>query len=215
MMQNRGEIVFAIETAVQGGSLSLLENGVELDFWLGHSEVSRAEVVLEQTENLFGRNNLKKESLKSLIASSGPGSSTGIKIGLSFAMGLSKAIGCRFIQTPVLESFLYAADNNLAGAVVGAIPIGKDLICWQVFKSSELFVSQTEPPQISTAQDFIELITKRNYSQAVLHEKIFSLFLSARKNSSHKTSNKTLLVNAGRNLAKLLGASATSLQPRV
>ena len=40
------EITLAIESAIAGGSLSLLSNGSELDNWTGEDKVSRAEELL-------------------------------------------------------------------------------------------------------------------------------------------------------------------------
>lgn len=204
------EVVLSMETAVNGGSLSLLENGVELDFWLGQSVVSKAEDVLEQIEILLDRNNIKK-SLMLITASSGPGSSTGIKIGLSLAKGLSKAIGCRFVQMSVLESFLLKANINLSGPIITAFPIGKNLICRQVFKNPPPFSDESVLPQIFTTDDFIELLVKSDFPQAICHDDLFSLFLLSKKNLSHRT----LFINTGINLAKLIAMKSITSPIRV
>jgi len=196
----RRDITLAIEAAVEGGSLSILENGIELDFWLGQSGFSRAEDILNQIENLFERNRLSKKSLKFISTSAGPGSSTGLKIGLSLAKGLSKATGCPFIQTPVLESLLLIADKNASGSIITAIPIGKKLICWQVFHNPTPFFVQRESQQLSATENFINIIINGDFSQAIFHDTVYKFF----KLKSINYCTQTLFINAGLNLAKLL-----------
>jgi tRNA threonylcarbamoyladenosine biosynthesis protein TsaB len=196
------ETVLSIETAIQGGSLSLSVNGEEFDYWVGQMGVSKAEDVLEQISNLFERNNFKKESLSLIVVSAGPGSSTGVKIGLSLAKGLSKALGCKFIQKSVMESLL-AKAGKMPGPVVTALPIGKDLICRQLFQTCNPVYTENKL-QVSGLKDFIEWLAEHNFPQAVCHEKVFS-DLSPAKNLI----GQTYLIDAGTNLAKLIAANVT------
>jgi tRNA threonylcarbamoyl adenosine modification protein YeaZ len=198
----KNETILSIETAIQGGSLSLLANGEELDCWIGQTEVSKAEDVLEQIKNLFERNNFKKESLKLIAVSAGPGSSTGIKIGLSLGKGLSKALGCKFVQVSVMESLLLKA-NKISEPIVTALPIGKDLICHQVFGNLQSLSEETKL-EVSNLNDFTEWIIKHNYSQVICHAKVFSFLLSEKT-----LINKTILINAEINMARLIATNAS------
>lgn len=192
--------VLSIETAILGGSLSLIENGEELDCWIGRAEVSKAEDVLQQIEILFERNDFKKESLNLIVVSAGPGSSTGIKIGLSLARGLSKALKCEIAQASVLESLLLKASRT-TNPIITALPVGKDLICRQVFGNSHL-PSEEKKSKVSGAGEFFELITHHNNSQIICHEQVFSLL-----SSKAIFGDKSRVINAGENMAKLIGAN--------
>ncbi len=202
-------VILSIEAAIQGGSLSLFENDKEIDCWFGQADVSKAEDILEQIENLFKRNDLKKNSLKLITASAGAGSSTGLKIGVSLAKGLSKSLGCRFFHTPILEALLLKSDNNIYGPVVTAVPIGKDLICRQVFKDS-FTPEDSESPKIHTAVEFFEQLAECNFVQAICHEAVIVL-LQTKLNVLGNIN----IVNAGKNLAKIIGTQAITKLSRV
>ena len=61
-------IVLAIESAVCGGSISLLRDGRETANWIGSESVSKAENLLPNIDALLAANNVSRREIK-LIAS--------------------------------------------------------------------------------------------------------------------------------------------------
>ena len=88
------DLTLSIETAVQGGSISLLQGKTELHNWIGSREVSKSEDVLQEIKNILKRNEIEKEELKKIVVSRGPGSHTGVRIGMAVGIGLRKALNC-------------------------------------------------------------------------------------------------------------------------
>ncbi len=138
--QNERKVILSIETAAQGGSLSILANGKEIDGWCGTLEISKAEDVLEQIAKLLRENNILKSQIKLIVISKDAGSSTGQKIGLALAKGLTKSIKCDLVEISVMEALLFEIKENAEGTFVTAAANGKNYICWQVFdKKKRLF----------------------------------------------------------------------------
>lgn len=148
----------AIETAVSGGSLSLMEGGKEIDGWIGEGRVSKVEDVLRQIEYLFEKNNVSKNALNAICVSRGPGSYTGARIGIATALGLQKALHCRLAGLSVLEA-MSSLNREEARSAVVAVPVGTSRVAWQQIGGEvPNSVRSTEPTRLTGVEEFIELL---------------------------------------------------------
>ena len=173
-MKTDKNITLAIETAIEGGSLSILQDRDEIASWSGTKAVSKAEDVLEQIAELLENNKIEKSTLNSIAVSNGPGSSTGIKIGLSIAKGLGNALKISVCEISASEALLGEYENSLQGRTITVLPIGKNLICRQIFdngKSVRTFELQN-PATLSIEEFRIEL-EKFDYEHIIFHKKAF------------------------------------------
>ena len=71
-------------------------------------------------EGLLAENGIDRKDIAAVAASSGPGSYTGIRIGVSTARGIAQALGVQAIKVPTLEQFRpeYAAPDEKSTAVI-------------------------------------------------------------------------------------------------
>ncbi len=129
-MKNKN-LTLAFETAVCGGSISLLDEDRELDFWIGSGKNSQAELLLQAISEILDRNKQKKNQIKNIIFSNGPGSETGIKIGSAIALGLKRALKCEYKSVEILKAM--TAASKLESEVVTAFPAGKNRVYRQSF----------------------------------------------------------------------------------
>ncbi len=105
-MEPERKIILSIETAIEGGSISIIEGKDEIDFWIGNKESLKAEVFLLEISKILDKNKIEKKNIKSIIVSNGPGSSTGLKIGLATARGLGTVLNCEVIEVSLFEAVL-------------------------------------------------------------------------------------------------------------
>lgn len=158
------EIILAIETGISYGSLSILKNGSEVDFWIGKTKIPSSEDLLSNINDLFSKNNISKREMKRIVVSTGPGSFTGVRVGIATALGLSKALRCECLGISVLEAFVLRSPSP--GKVIAAFGIGETEVCWQAFKTSKSKRIQKSNPKIDSINEFETEV--ENYSPKVL-----------------------------------------------
>jgi tRNA threonylcarbamoyladenosine biosynthesis protein TsaB len=89
----------------------------------------RAEDVLIRIHNLLHEAGAKKKELTRIAVSAGPGSFTGIRVGIATALGLTEALQVELSSFSVLEAM--ASERDVTG--VAAIPMGRGAACAQQF----------------------------------------------------------------------------------
>jgi tRNA threonylcarbamoyl adenosine modification protein YeaZ len=124
-MELERKIILSIETAIGGGSVSIIEDKDEIDFWEGSREGLKAEDFLGEISKILDKNKIEKKNIKLLTVSNGPGSSTGIKIGLATARGLGTALNCEVIEVSLLRAILKFVNIDGNGKAVIVLPVSK------------------------------------------------------------------------------------------
>ena len=124
--------ILAIESAIRGGSIALFQNGEIVDTWLGEGGVSRAEDLLWNIDRMLKINGIAKASLTQIVVSIGPGSFTGIRIGLATAMGIATALNIDLAKYSILYAMVASQANN--ESLTTAVPVGRGVVCMQTFR---------------------------------------------------------------------------------
>lgn len=188
-MSNPKSITLALESAIAGGSISLLDDGNEIDHWIGHSDVSKAEDLLINIDELVRRNEFTLGDIGLIAISAGPGSFTGIRIGLATALGLKKGLGVPMASVSALEAVaLSSAENSLV-----AVPMGRNSVCLQEFRDRKA----GKPPYTLDSESFAAQVRLNIHNKYILHEKLFTPAIEL----SHVT-------NFGSNVAHAVGLLA-------
>jgi tRNA threonylcarbamoyladenosine biosynthesis protein TsaB len=144
------KIILAIETAVAGGSLALYRDGEILAEISGDPQISRAADLLPNIDKLLRSNDLELGDIGLIAVSLGPGSYTGIRIGISTALGLGRSVGVEIQGISLLRAI--ASDAAPVGQVIAAVPTGREDIAWQIFDGgSALNKPQSGSPDDLTA----------------------------------------------------------------
>ena len=127
--------ILAIESAVAEGSIAIIHDDERAVLQTGNG-ASRAERILQIIANLLEQAGLSMDELDLIAVSSGPGSYSGIRIGMSTALGLRDSLDIRSIGVPLLTAMSSAAIGD--GSVICAVPIGKNDVAWQLFGTATL-----------------------------------------------------------------------------
>ncbi len=102
-------LVLGIETATSRLGLALWRDGrglAELELDLGRRH---CEKLLVELDGLLADLELPASALSAIAVSQGPGSFTGLRIGLAFAKGLALALGCPLAGVPTLAALAAGA----------------------------------------------------------------------------------------------------------
>lgn len=167
------EITICIESAISGGSLSLLRGDVEMASWIGESNVSKAEDLLFNIDLLLRENGISKHDIDLIAVSAGPGSFTGIRIGIATALGLKAGLGIEMSSESALKAMAFAAES--AGDVTVALPVGRNAVCIQKFPAG---ARASCPPGIGepntiTEDEFFSMIINDPATTFLVHERLY------------------------------------------
>lgn len=98
-------MILSIETATTNCSVALSKNGKTIALVEDNSKnYSHAERLHVYIDRILRENNIEKSQLNAIAVSKGPGSYTGLRIGVSAAKGLSYALNKPLISVSTLES---------------------------------------------------------------------------------------------------------------
>ena len=101
-------LFLAIETTTKNCSVALFKNNVLIDFY---EEVSDKYMHAERLTlfifDLLNNNSVKFNDIEAVIISKGPGSYTGLRIGVGTAKGICYALNLPLISVPTLKAMAY------------------------------------------------------------------------------------------------------------
>ncbi len=98
--------ILLIETATQICSVALAEDGVVIASRESDSPNAHSSHLAVFVDEILKERGLKPANLDAVCVSSGPGSYTGLRIGVSSAKGLCYALGKPLLAVPTLESMV-------------------------------------------------------------------------------------------------------------
>lgn len=186
--------VLGVESAIAGGSLSLHHNGVEISSSCGDGSVSRAEELLPHIDSLLREYDVTIRDLDVIIVSTGPGSYTGIRVGIATVIGLRAGIGAHCLGVTILQAMKSAAKTE--SKVMTSIPMGRNMVCSQLFEGDH----PTSMPKLNTTEEFVESAITFTGS-VVVHRSLFDAVKDL-------TSGRT--IDAGDNLASMVATAVDS-----
>lgn len=111
-------IVLGIDTSGKQGGIALARNGEALAV-AGIAGGTFSAQLIPQVAELLAQHKLKKEDIGGFAVASGPGSFTGLRVGLSAVKGLAEILGKPIAAISVLEALALSADRD--GKVAAAL----------------------------------------------------------------------------------------------
>lgn len=126
-----------LDTAGEFGSVSVLNGShpvSELTFEARADHGGKLTPALDAALKLAG---VARTEIGLIAVSSGPGSFTGLRIGLAFAKGLARAIDCPLVGVPTLESYAERA-RFWPGPTWVLVPDRRESVYRAVYQGSEL-----------------------------------------------------------------------------
>ena len=112
--------VLAIDTTAEFGSIALTEDGKLIEEVLLHSPEGFGQILFLQIERLLERHDWRIAYLEGLAGLAGPGSFTGVRIGLAAVKGLAEAAGKRCVAVSNLQALSWFGDAPLRATVLDA-----------------------------------------------------------------------------------------------
>ena len=119
-LKREAAIVLAADATHEFGSLALARGDDLLEELPLHSPSGFAHVLFGELDALLRRHALKAGDVDCFAASSGPGSFTGVRVGLAFVKGLAEALGKPAVAVSNLRALASLGSAALRAAVLDA-----------------------------------------------------------------------------------------------
>jgi len=112
--------LLALDTTGEFGSIALAgERGIEAEVTL-HSPEGFAHILFGQIGQLLVRHGLSLNDIDLFASASGPGSFTGVRVGLAAVKGLAEAAGRRVVAVSNLQALAWFGTRPLRATVMDA-----------------------------------------------------------------------------------------------
>jgi tRNA threonylcarbamoyladenosine biosynthesis protein TsaB len=157
-------VLLSIDTSSPIGGLSLFKNQklVAETFW--GTEKSHSETLTQEFQNLINKFGFASSEISEVLCAHGPGSFTGLRVGLNFAKSISYVNKLQLILTPSYRSYLDPTNNsdeNLKTIVL--LNAFKNQIFLAEYMFSDQKISEILWPTIITPEEI--MIRYKNESQ--------------------------------------------------
>ena len=191
-------IILSIETATTNCSVSLSKDGetfaLKEDYNEGYSHAERLHVFIEE---ILDENNIKKTDIDAIAVSKGPGSYTGLRIGVSAAKGLCYALNLPLISVSTLESLAHQVAIS-DGFIVSMLDARRMEVYAQVFDSNHQSVRKIEA----------EILSETSYENFLQKEPVHFIGNGVEKTKTLISSDKAKFIEGRLPSANEMGALA-------
>lgn len=103
--------ILALETTGPVGSCAIMQSDGQVTMEVSTEEMNHLKDLMPMAQRLIDKLGLDKKDMTAVAASVGPGSFTGIRIGVSTARAISQALGIPAIGVPTLDAFKLKKDD--------------------------------------------------------------------------------------------------------
>jgi len=151
-------VILCIETATTNCSVAIGNKGKLLalkeDYSSSYSHAERLHLFIEE---ILKENELKTQDLSAIAVSKGPGSYTGLRIGVSAAKGLCFALDLPLISVPTLKTLALQVKQKKEGFVIPLLDARRMEVYTAGFNSDNRQVFDTRA-EILSPDSFLEYL---------------------------------------------------------
>ena len=98
--------------------------------------LKHSENLLKEIDHLYSSSGIDKKSTDLIVCAKGPGSFTGLRIGMSIAKGLADGFGCPVISVPTLDILAYGY-SYIKGAVMPVLDAKSGKVFTAVYENGK------------------------------------------------------------------------------
>ncbi len=113
-------VILSIDTTSEFGSIALTEQDRVVEEVLLHSPDGFGHILFQHLEQMLARHGVGVNEMECFAAASGPGSFTGVRVGLAAVKGLAEAAGKKVVAVSNLRALAYFGSAALRAVVLDA-----------------------------------------------------------------------------------------------
>jgi len=144
-------LLLSIETASRAGSIAIVKGNEVLASSSGNAEISHSNTLLADIDALLSDAALTIRDVEIFGVASGPGSFTGLRIGVATVKAFAETLNRPCVGVPTLEAIAHSAGGS--AGTVALLPAGRGELFVQRFSVSieQGVVALDEPAHLSPA----------------------------------------------------------------
>lgn len=120
-------LTLGFDTATKIGTIGLADGDELIGEYTFKASESQSEKLLSAIDDLLERSTVGVSELEKIAVSRGPGSFTGLRIGISTAKGLAAGLGIPLVGVPLTDCY-YSRVGSYEGSVLTLIEDRRDLV---------------------------------------------------------------------------------------
>ena len=191
-------LILSIETATSACSVALHQNGILLGMFEMFQENAHGQMLMPIIDNLLTQTGIQPNELNGVAVSGGPGSYTGLRIGVSTAKGLAFGLNIPLIAVDTLDALARNAKPYIedADVVVPMIDARRMEVYCKVLNGKMEEIVPLEP----------KIIDESSFESFLLEGKVFFLGDSNKKVSEtikHKNAFFVPCLNSSRTVGEI------------
>ncbi len=184
-------MILGIDTATPDGGVAVMSganggsgaNGENETGWMeAHrfgTEIGRAALLLPAIDTLLSRHRITLADIEAIAVSVGPGSYTGVRVGLAAAKGLGLGTGIPIIPVSTLSAYA-AVDPDCTGWIVPLICARQDEVYWALFEQTPHALTRLLPDTASSFEAALNDLDALNHDLRVVGSKLYTDRISDR-----------------------------------
>jgi tRNA threonylcarbamoyladenosine biosynthesis protein TsaB len=142
---SKPEIILCLETATTNCSVALSFEGTQIALKEDYNvKYSHAERLHTYIEGALAFAKVKKEDVSAIAVSKGPGSYTGLRIGVSAAKGLAYALDVPLISIPTLQSLALQVEASKDACIISMLDARRMEVYSAIYDSQGNEVRETQ-----------------------------------------------------------------------
>ncbi len=157
--------ILCIDTSSNLCSVAILQNTklekkIELNNGLTHSET-----LMPTIQELLNSCNLTLKDIDLLVCDIGPGSFTGLRIGISTVKAFSDSLNIPCIGVTSLETYAYSINQD--GLICSTIDCKNNNCYFCLFERKSSIYSIVEEPNATSVDDVLSLLKNKYYNKTI------------------------------------------------
>ena len=139
--------ILAIESAALEGGVALLRDGEIIAESVLDISVTYSEKLLPAIDRICRAEQVSLKEIGLIAVDIGPGSFTGLRIGLATAQGLGQALGIPLVGVISLEAIAAGAEDTLSGLIAPCLDARRGEIYAALYRQSASGLVVVSPPE--------------------------------------------------------------------
>lgn len=151
--------ILAIETTGALASVALIDEAGQVSMETSDQKMNHLQHLMPMVDQILSKRGLEINNLNYIAVSEGPGSFTGIRIGVSSARALAQALGLKTIGVPTLKSFLYHVPEY-KGVVCPIFDARRNQVYGGAYRWSDSKISEIVAGDAYDLNELLELLAQ-------------------------------------------------------